>query len=110
MKKDCVVYLNDILKAISKIENFISDSSLEQFTKDVKTQDAVIRNFEIIGEAVKRISEDFKNEHPEIPWRSAGDMRDFLIHDYPDVIPAVVWNTAIKDLPKLKEQITHLLK
>src|SRR3989344_5250678 len=110
MKKDNAVYCADILAAISKIEQFISDSSLEKFKDDIKTQDAVIRTFEIIGEAVKRLSEDFKKEHPDIPWRPAGDMRDFLIHDYPDVIPAVVWKTAMEDIPKFKEQIARLPK
>jgi len=110
MNKEYAVYLNDIMGAISKIENFISDLSLEEFRQDIKTQDAVIRNFEVIGEAVKRIPDDFKKKYPEMPWRSAGDMRDFLIHDYPDIIPDVVWKTATEDLPKFKRQIIRILE
>lgn len=108
MNKDDTIYLNDIIEAISKIENFIAGMSLEEFRGDVKTQDAVIRNIEIIGEAVKRLSDDFKRQYPDIPWQPAGDMRNFLIHDYPDVIPDVVWKTATDDLPAFKKQIMEI--
>lgn len=108
MSRDPKPYLDDILQATNKIESFISGMSLEKFTEDVKTQDAVIRNFEIIGEAVKNIPEDVKKKYPDVSWRSAGEMRDFLIHAYPDVIPDVVWKTAIDDLPKFKKQITAI--
>lgn len=69
----------------------------------------MIKNFAIIGEAVKRIPEDFKQKCPNIPWRSASGMRDVLIHDYPDVIPDVVWATAAGNLPAFKIQIQEIL-
>ena len=103
-------YLEDILEALEKIQRYVSGVSLEQFRDDEKTQDSVIRNFEVIGEAVKRVSKEFKNKHPEVPWRSAAGMRDNLIHDYPNVVPDVVWKTAVKDLPVFKKQIAELLK
>ncbi len=109
MNKDYKVYLGDIIDAIAKIESFIVGMSPDTFKGDAKTQDAVIRNFEIIGEAVKRLPDEFKNRHPDISWRAASAMRDFLIHDYPDVIPDVIWKTATDDLPKFKGQITALL-
>ena len=109
-KRDMRLYFDDILKALAKIEQFIAGMSLEEFRKDPKTQDAVIRNFEIIGEAVKRIPEDLKTAHTEIPWRSAGDMRDFLIHDYPDIAADVVWKTATDDLPEFQKRIKELLE
>ena len=105
MSRDPKLYFDDILRAVTRIEAFISGMSFEEFRSDFKTQDAVIRNFEIIGEAVKNIPEDLKKKHPEVSWRSAGDMRDFLIHEYPDVLPDVVWKTATDDLPKFKAQI-----
>jgi uncharacterized protein with HEPN domain len=103
-------YLEDILEALEKIQRYVFGMSLEQFRNDEKTQDSVIRNFEIIGEAVKRISEEFKNSHPEVPWRSAAGMRDTLIHDYPNIVADVVWKTAVEDLPVFKKQIAGLLK
>ncbi|HEY4523620.1 MAG TPA: DUF86 domain-containing protein [Candidatus Paceibacterota bacterium] len=109
MNKDHAVYLNDILEAIAKIEDFIAGMSLEEFMGDVKTQDAVIRNVEIIGEAVKRLPDDFKKQYADIPWQPAGDMRNFLIHDYPDVIPSVVWRTAVDDLPAFKKRIMEIM-
>jgi uncharacterized protein with HEPN domain len=109
MNKDHAVYLHDILEAIAKIEDFIAGMSLDEFMSDVKTQDAVIRNVEVIGEAVKRLPDEFKKQYPDIPWQPAGDMRNFLIHDYPDVIPSVVWKTAVDDLPAFKKRIIEIL-
>ncbi|MEK7115222.1 MAG: DUF86 domain-containing protein [Patescibacteria group bacterium] len=110
MSRDSGLYFEDILKAIEKIQNFISGLSLLDFRKDVKTQDAVIRNFEIIGEAVKNIPGEIKSKFPDVSWRSAGDMRDFLIHDYPDVIIDIIWKTAKDDLLIFKEQILNVVK
>ncbi len=110
IKRDARLYFDDVLESLERIKNYIDGMSLEQFRKDQKTQDAVIKNFEVIGEAVKRIAEDIKNAYPEIPWRSAADMRDFLIHDYPNIVPDVVWKTATDDLPKFKLQIMEVVK
>ena len=108
MIRDPQLYFDDILQAIQKIESFISGVSLVDFRKDVKTQDAVIRNFEIIGEAAKNIPEEIKSKFPEVSWRSAGDMRDFLIHEYPNVVVDIVWRTAKDDLPDLKKRINFI--
>lgn len=106
--KDDTVYLDHILGAISKIESFTLDITQQDFVNSVLIQDAVIRNFEIIGEATKKISKEFTQSHPEIPWQDLAGMRDKLIHDYIDVDLDVVWKTIETDLPLLKELISGI--
>jgi uncharacterized protein with HEPN domain len=107
--RDIQIYFEDILSALDKIKQYVGGLTLEQFRLDDKTQDAVIRNFSVVGEAVKRIPDKVKNAYPQIPRRSASGMRDFLIHDYPNIVPDIVWNTAINDLPKFTEQILKVM-
>jgi uncharacterized protein with HEPN domain len=94
-------YLQDMLDACVKATIFIANMSPEEFEGDEKTQFAVIRALEIIGEASKKIPQTFKDENPDIPWRSIAGMRDKMIHDYIGINQAVVWNTVIEDLPPL---------
>lgn len=75
-----------------------------------QTQDAVIRNFEIIGEAAKRLSEGVQIRTPDIPWRRVAGFRDVLIHDYSGVDFEEVWNVIENELPNLKQAVTYLLK
>lgn len=109
MKKDPRVYLEDILESIGKIEDYVRGLSFEQFEQDTERQDAVIRRFEIIGEAVKRLSADFKEHIPDIPWKQIAGMRDVLIHDYANVSLPRVWKTAT-ELTRLKRAIQEILK
>lgn len=74
----------------------------DDFARDLKTQRAVTRELEIIGEAAKRLSEEFKKARPQIPWREVTDMRNFLIHDYLAVDPQEVWNAGTKGVKELK--------
>lgn len=103
--RDPTVYLEDMLQAIANIESYIHGMSFEEFTNDRKTQDAVVRNLEVIGEAAKRIPDEMRKEHPGIAWRPAAAMRDFLIHDYPEVDVQAVWDTIKADIPPLKSGI-----
>jgi uncharacterized protein with HEPN domain len=107
MKND-QVYLEHILDAIGKIENFVTGTSKFDFERNVMIQDAIIRNIEIIGEATKKITTQFKESHHEIPWQDMAGMRDKLIHDYLDVDLDVVWKTVEVDLPLLKEMINKI--
>ncbi len=102
-------YLNDILDSIIKIKTFLKDMDYPVFQEDVKTQYAVIRALEIIGEASKKIPQEVKDNYSWIPWRFMAGMRDKLIHDYFGVDTQVVWNTATEDILKLEEEIKNMV-
>lgn len=109
MKKDFSIYLEDIIESITHIEKYTQGVTFEQFEKDEYMQDAVIRRFEIIGEAAKRIPDDVKQTHSEIPWKLVTGMRDVLIHNYNEVNLDRVWKTLTKDLPLLKSLLVPLV-
>ena len=106
--RGAAVYIQDILTAIGKIEKYTEGMSLKTFREKEETFDAVVRNIEIIGEAVKRIPESVTSKYPHIAWRDAAGMRDVLIHDYPDIAIDIVWDTAKEHLPILKEQMREV--
>ena len=109
MKRAHEDYINDIIEAIALIEEFTANMEFEEFERDKKTQFAVIRALEIIGEAAKAIPEEFKEEHPEVPWKEMARMRDKLIHAYFGVDLRVVWRTLNEDIPQLKKKLeTHI--
>jgi uncharacterized protein with HEPN domain len=108
MSKDPRVYLAHILECIQKVERFTAGGEV-QFLREAMVQDAVIRNFEVIGEAAKRIDDGYRTAHPGIPWRALGGLRDVLIHQYEGVDLEKVWAIVRKDLPPLKEAIAGLL-
>src|SRR3989338_2038597 len=90
-----LAYVLDIINAAKLAKSFIGNLTKEKFYEDLKTQSAVIRQLEIIGEATKKVSEEFRNKHNGIEWKKMAGMRDILIHDYHDVDLDEVWN-AIK--------------
>mgnify|MGYP001611205269 CR=1 FL=1 len=103
MKSDRV-YLDQILEAVSKIENFVDGSKKEQFLADNKTQSAVILQLTLIGEVTKKISAETK-QLIDLPWKEIAGFRDKAIHDYFEIDLDVVWNTLTDDLPVLKEKL-----
>jgi uncharacterized protein with HEPN domain len=106
--KDPRVYLAHILERATRIEEYVRDGEAA-FMHDTKTQDAVIRNFEVIGEAAKRVPLEYREEHPSIPWQLMADFRDVLIHGYEGVDLGRVWITACRDLPAVRATIAAIL-
>ena len=107
--KDAAVYLKHIRDAIQKIEKYTSKGKAS-FFKDSKTQDAVVRNLGIIGEAIRNFPPGFVKAHPEVPWKNIVAMRNIIIHEYFGVEMTIVWDVVRKSLPKLKKQIMALLE
>jgi uncharacterized protein with HEPN domain len=101
--------LGDILEALRRARSYTAGQSYEQFLADTKTQDAVIRALEILGEATKKLSPALRESHPEIPWKSMAGVRDKLIHDYFGVNVDIVWQIIQGELPALMEQVSATL-
>lgn len=107
--KDQRLYLSHILRAIEKIEAYAGTDRVA-FDCDGKGQDAVLRNFEIIGEAAKRLTPATRQKAPEIPWRAVAGFRDVLIHDYDTVNLNEVWLAITRDVPALRKAVERLLQ
>jgi uncharacterized protein with HEPN domain len=105
---DDQAYLAHIRDAIRRIEAFTSGGR-EQFFADPMVQDAVIRNLEVIGEAVKGLSESLRSANPDVPWKQIAGMRDVLIHHYFGVKLETVWQVVIEHLPPLGQRVETLL-
>jgi uncharacterized protein with HEPN domain len=110
MLKKYKIYFNDIEKAINSIEIFVKGMTFEQFINDDKTSSAVIRKFEIIGEATKYIPDKIRKDYSQIPWKEIAGMRDKLIHAYSEVDLKLVWMTIKQRIPELKSFIKKTLK
>jgi uncharacterized protein with HEPN domain len=107
--RDNYLLIVDILEAIQNINEYTYGLSFEDFSKDKKTKDAVIRNFEIIGEASNKLSNHFKKEHSEIEWKSMTNFRNVIIHEYFGVDIDIMWNIISTKLPSLYDNIKNIL-
>lgn len=110
IEKDDSIYLQHILDAILRIEEYTREINYENFTQNTLIQDGVIRQIEIIGEATKNLSDAFRSKYSYIPWKDIAGMRDKLIHEYFGVDIDAVWDTVKKDVPSLKLEIEKVIK
>jgi uncharacterized protein with HEPN domain len=109
-KREYRDYLQDIYDAINDVATFIEGMTYEDFLKDKKTINAVIRSIEVIGEASKQLPKAVRDKNPSIPWKKIAGMRNKVIHEYFGVDIEIVWKTAKKQRPALKRKISALLK
>src|SRR3989338_10683417 len=109
-ERDFRLYLVDILDSGSAVLAFVKDLSFEEFCNDRKTYSAVIREFEIIGEAVGKLPDELKQKRPDVEWQDINDFRNLLIHEYFGVDMEIVWKVIQEDLPVLLDAIKEIQK
>jgi len=107
LKKDSV-FIEHIWESINKIERYITDVDKEKFVSSSAIQDMIFRRLEIIGEAVKNLSEDFIIYNSEIEWKKISGLRDILIHNYFGIDLDLTWNVIKKDIPDLKNKVSKI--
>jgi len=110
MLRDYKVYLNDILKSIERIERYTKNLTQKDFVKKELVVDGVVRNLEIIGEAVKNIPKEIKDKYPNVEWKGIAGFRDVLIHGYFGVNLEIVWEIIVNKIPELKKGVKKILK
>lgn len=110
MSRDYEIYLEDILGAIDRIQAYMQGITRTEFETDRMRFDAIIRNLEIIGEAVKQVPESLRDKYPSVEWRKIAGLRDILIHRYFDVNIEIVWEVAQSNILVLKTQIEQMIE
>jgi len=106
--KNIGILISDMIHAIESIEKY-HIFSFEAFLDDEKTQDAIMFNIIILGEAANRIGQEFQEEHPEIPWSSIIGTRNVIVHGYDQIKLQIVWDILTKDLPSLKNKLLSII-
>ena len=109
-KRNVRLYIEDVRDAVEKIEKYAEGLNFDTFVKDEKTVDAVVKNFSVIGEAVKKFPQEIKIKYPQIPWTEISGTRNKMIHAYFAIDEDILWKTIKEDLPTFKKQIVEILK
>ena len=108
--RDSKLYLEDILQAIRKIDQYVHGLTYRQFQKDELVLDAVIRNLEIIGEASRNLPQDIKKQFPHIEWKKLSGLRNILAHEYFGVDHEILWDIVTSKMPELKKAVTRIFR
>ena len=109
MTRDALLYLYDILESIEKIQQYTANLTFEDFVANNMAVDAVVRNFEIIGEAASHIPDNIQSKYSEVPWFEMKGMRNIMVHEYFRVDLKIVWMTARESLPALVSTIKRII-
>jgi uncharacterized protein with HEPN domain len=110
MKRNHLMFLEDVLESMNRIETYLTGVTYNQFIENQLIIDATIRNLEVIGEASKYIPEEIKERYPMIPWRKMTGLRNILIHEYFGIDEENVWEIASNNLPQTKQEIEKIIK
>jgi len=110
MKRDYKLFIKDILDCIQKIEEFAGDIKFDEFVKDDKTNSAVVRKLEIIGEATKNLPKSIRQKYKQLPWNDMAKMRDKIIHFYFGIDYEIVWKVIKIRLPQIKSMLVKILE
>jgi uncharacterized protein with HEPN domain len=109
MSRNFKLYFEDILNSISKIQRYVQNLNYQQFIADEKTFDAVAYNLQIIGEAVKNVPPEIRQNYPQVEWRKIAGLRDIIAHAYFTIDELIIWDIVDTKLPNLKNQIEQIL-
>jgi len=110
MNRNAALFIEDILAAFRKMEERTKDMTYEEFCADEWFLDAVVHNLAVVGEAVKKIPEPVKREHPEVPWKAMAGMRDILSHQYYTMRTDILWKTIKERIPEIRPVLEKILK
>ncbi len=110
MSRDEGLYLDDVQAACERVNKFTKGMSFEDFMRDDRTYHATLRNLEIIGEAIKNISDETKTKYPQVKWRKIAGFRDIVAHDYFGVSDEIVWDVIQNEIPLLTKQIKKIIE
>jgi len=108
-RRDYILFLEDVMGAIEKIERYVRTMDYSKFSENDMAVDAVVRNFEIIGEAINSLPEEIKSKYPDVEWKEAVGFRNILIHNYFGVDLEAIWDTISKNIPMLKQHVGEVL-
>lgn len=109
-KRELFLYIDDVYSSCNKILAYSKGYNYSKFKKDLKTIDAIVRNLEIIGEAVKALPMEFRKTHKGIPWKEITGMRDKVAHEYFGIDSEILWATVKNDIPTLIKEISKIKK
>lgn len=110
MPRDYKVYLQDVVEAAGKVRSYTAGISFKAFSEDTKTVDAVVRNLEVIGEAIKQVPDDVRSKHADVEWKKIAGLRDILVHQYFGIDVEIIWDIVQNKLPALEAQIRKVIE